>query len=104
MEADRIDITAQLFALQDKVYTDFQSKLLPTVPREAVIGVRTPDLRKMAKQICKTNAASKKYTLCEHNSFFFVKILHMSKICCTFAADFKSNGYFGNGDYKFLSV
>ena len=57
METDRIDITAQLFALQDKAYADFQSKLLPTVQRETVIGVRTPDLRKMAKQICKTPAA-----------------------------------------------
>lgn len=57
METDRIDITAQLFALQDKAYADFQSKLLPTVKRETVIGVRTPDLRKMAKQICKTPAA-----------------------------------------------
>ena len=54
MEAKSIDITAQLFALQDQAYADFQSKLLPTVARETVIGVRTPDLRKMAKQICKT--------------------------------------------------
>ena len=54
METDRIDITAQLFALQDKAYADFQSNLLRTVKRETVIGVRTPDLRKMAKQICIT--------------------------------------------------
>ena len=60
MTIDRIDITAQLFALQDKAYADFQSKLLPTVKRETVIGVRTPDLRKMAKQICKTPAAQER--------------------------------------------
>ena len=35
-------IETKLFALQDKAYADFQSKLLPTVPREKVIGVRTP--------------------------------------------------------------
>ena len=52
-----ISLQDQLFALQDKAYADFQSKLLPTVSRETVIGVRTPDLRKMAKQICKTPAA-----------------------------------------------
>ena len=56
METNSVDITAQLFDLQDKAYADFQSKLLPTVQRETVIGVRTPDLRKMAKQICKTPA------------------------------------------------
>ncbi len=57
MQTGRPDIAAQLFALQDKAYADFQSKLLPTVPRETVIGIRTPDLRKMAKQISKTPTA-----------------------------------------------
>ena len=52
-----ISLQEQLFALQDKAYADFQSKLLPTVSRETVIGVRTPNLRKMAKQVCKTPAA-----------------------------------------------
>lgn len=52
-----ISLQDQLFALQDKAYADFQSKLLPTVSRETVIGVRTPELRKMAKQVCKTPAA-----------------------------------------------
>lgn len=52
-----ISLQEQLFALQDKDYADFQSKLLPTVARETIIGVRTPDLRKMAKQVCKTPAA-----------------------------------------------
>ena len=49
-----MEIRSQLFALQDEAFADFQSKLLPNVPREAMIGVRTPDLRKMAKQISKT--------------------------------------------------
>ncbi len=57
METNSVDITAQLFDLQDIAYADFQSKLLPTIQRETVIGVRTPNLRKMAKQICKTPAA-----------------------------------------------
>ena len=55
METDRI--ISKLFALQDQAYADFQSKLLPTVQRETIIGVRTPDLRKIAKQICKTPVA-----------------------------------------------
>ena len=69
MTIDRIDITAQLFALQDKAYADFQSKLLPTVKRETVIGVRTPDLRKMAKQICKTPAAQEFLQSLPHRYF-----------------------------------
>ena len=57
MKTNSTDITAQLFALQDKTYADFQSKLLPTIPRETIVGVRTPELRKMAKQVSKTPAA-----------------------------------------------
>ncbi|MBR4263197.1 MAG: DNA alkylation repair protein [Paludibacteraceae bacterium] len=69
METNSVDITAQLFALQDKAYADFQSKLLPTIPREMVIGVRTPDLRKMAKQVCKTPAAQEFMQALPHRYF-----------------------------------
>ena len=69
METGRTDITVQLFALQDKSYADFQSKLLPTVARETVIGVRTPDLRKMAKQVCKTPAAQEFMQALPHRYF-----------------------------------
>lgn len=44
-------ITARLFALQDLPYRDFQAKLIPTVDKDLVIGVRTPDLRNLAKQL-----------------------------------------------------
>lgn len=42
-------IRAQLFALQDKEYQIFHSRLMPTLPPETVIGVRVPLLRKLAK-------------------------------------------------------
>ena len=44
-------IVSRLFALQDAGYRDFQCKLMPTVDRDTVIGVRTPDLRKLAKAL-----------------------------------------------------
>ncbi len=50
-------ITDQLFALQDTAYGDFQAKLMPTIDRSTIIGVRTPALRKLAQQIAKTEAA-----------------------------------------------
>ena len=34
-------------------YRDFQSKLIPTADPETFIGVRTPELRKLAKQLIK---------------------------------------------------
>ena len=47
------DIRKELFALQDMKYRDFQSKLIPTIDPGSVIGVRTPDLRKYARQLSK---------------------------------------------------
>lgn len=39
-----------LFEQQDQTYQAFQSKLIPEIAPETVIGVRTPILRKMAKE------------------------------------------------------
>lgn len=44
-------IQQQLFALRDEKYKAFHSKLIPTIDPETIIGVRTPELRKLAKQI-----------------------------------------------------
>lgn len=52
------EIRKQLFSMQDIKYRDFQSKLIPTVEYETVIGVRTPELRKYAKQLSKTEGIS----------------------------------------------
>ena len=46
-------ITDMLFELQDTGYRDFHSKLVPGVDKERIIGVRTPALRKLAKEIAK---------------------------------------------------
>lgn len=48
-------IQSKLFELQDLKYRDFHSKLMPTVEKEKIIGVRTPDLRKFAKEINKSD-------------------------------------------------
>ena len=50
-------IQEQLFALQDKKYQEFKSKLIPNIPKETVIGVRTPPLRKLAKDLAGTPQA-----------------------------------------------
>lgn len=44
-------ITEQIFALQDLKYKEFHSRLMPTINPEVIIGVRTPLLRKLAKQL-----------------------------------------------------
>ncbi len=47
------EIQKRLFELQDEKYRDFQVKLIPTVDPASVIGVRTPELRKLAKELSK---------------------------------------------------
>ena len=44
-------IQTALLSLQDLSYRDFQSKLMPTIDKSTVIGVRMPALRGLAKQI-----------------------------------------------------
>ena len=46
-------IRRQLFELQDLKYRDFNASLIPNVDKETVIGVRTPQLRKLAKELSK---------------------------------------------------
>lgn len=56
MQAERL-IRERLFAKQDSEYRDFHSKLIPTIDKETVIGVRTPVLRKLAKELSGTPEA-----------------------------------------------
>ena len=48
---DSNDIRARLEAMADKDFAAFSAKLMPTVPPETVIGVRTPDLRRLAADL-----------------------------------------------------
>jgi len=46
-------IKSDLFGMQDAKYKEFHTKLIPTVDKDTIIGVRIPDLRKMAKELSK---------------------------------------------------
>ena len=62
-------VQKQLFELQDLQYRDFQAKLLPTIEKETVIGVRMPVLRKFAKGYGKTSPVVVSKELAEKYSF-----------------------------------
>ena len=47
-----------LFALRDETYGDFTAKLIPTVDRERIIGVRAPALQRFAKDFAKSPGAA----------------------------------------------
>ena len=51
-------IVDELFKLQDLKYRDFHSRLMPTIDKERIIGVRTPVLRRYAKDLAGSDRKS----------------------------------------------
>ena len=45
-----------LKARADEKYADFHSRLVPTIERERIIGVRTPIIRMLAKELLKNES------------------------------------------------
>lgn len=65
----KVDIQQELFALQDLSYRDFHAKLMPTVDKARVIGVRTPKLRVFAKEFGKTEEAKEFLKVLPHQYY-----------------------------------
>ena len=52
------EIRDRLFAERDEKYAKMQEKIIPTVAADSIIGVRTPALRKFAKELAKRDDVS----------------------------------------------
>ena len=50
-----MEIQKELFSRQDKEYMKFLSKLTPNVSEDTIIGVRIPEIRKLAKKLVKND-------------------------------------------------
>ncbi len=50
---NKADLHKKLYSLQDLKYRDMQTKIIPTISPESIIGVRTPELKTIAKDILK---------------------------------------------------
>ena len=69
MKDFEIVIREKLFSFSDVAYRDFQSALMPTVPKEKIIGVRTPILRKYATELSKTPLAAEFLSVLPHKYY-----------------------------------
>jgi len=70
LEGDHMtDIRHRLFALQDEKYRDFQAKLMPTVDKNKIIGVRTPALRALAKELRGSDGAENFLLILPHRYY-----------------------------------
>ena len=63
------EIQSRLYDLQDLKYRDFNCQLIPTVDPKIVIGVRTPELRKLAKSYFKTSDANEFLKILPHKYY-----------------------------------
>ena len=54
MQLKQTAIQRRLLSMQDVQYRDFNAKLIPSVDPKLMIGIRTPLLRKFAKELFKT--------------------------------------------------
>lgn len=69
------DIQERLFELRDEQYKKFNAGLLPTVDPDTMIGVRTPALRKLARQLAGESEGEEFLTALPH-AYFEENCLH----------------------------
>ena len=54
MKKSTYSLYDRLIKIQDKEYKEFQIKLVPNIRPETIIGVRTPQMRQLAKEMWKS--------------------------------------------------
>ena len=67
--AIREDIGAFLGAHADESYRAFQAKLIPNIDGATIVGVRTPDLRKFAKELARREDVGEFLAALPHGTF-----------------------------------
>ncbi len=71
MNKDNVTKSVQrkLFELQDVEYRDFHARLMPTVEKEKIIGIRIPVLRKFAKEYAKSEDTGEFIKILPHDYY-----------------------------------
>lgn len=75
-----MNIRETLLSLQDGKFAAFQARLIPNVAPERILGVRTPELRKLAKQLRGSSDAEAFLNTLPHE-FFEENNLHAFLLC-----------------------
>ena len=75
-----MNIRETLFSLRDGKFAAFQARLIPNVAPERILGVRTPELRKLAKQLRGSSDAEAFLNTLPHE-FFEENNLHAFLLC-----------------------
>ena len=82
------EIQKLLFAKQDLKYRDFQAPLFPNINKDKMIGVRTPELKKLAKELYGNEIANAFIETLPHTYFdenqlhaFIISLIKDYQIC-----------------------
>ena len=70
-----MSVYERLMMYQDKEYKEFQSKLVPNIDKETIIGVRTPQMRSIVKEIFETEEANDFLKILPHQ-YYEENIIH----------------------------
>lgn len=70
-----MSVYERLISYQDEKYRDFQSKLVPNIDKETIIGVRTPQMRTIVKEIFGTTEATTFLQVLPHQ-YYEENIIH----------------------------
>lgn len=57
MTENYMNIINKLKELSNEKYREFQSKLVPNIPKDTILGVKTPEMRTLAKKLYNTKEA-----------------------------------------------
>ena len=81
-------ITQKLIALADTPYRDFTAALIPTVDKACIIGVRTPAMRSLAKELLK-NESEKAMAFLEELPHYYYEENNLHAFIIAELKDFK---------------
>ncbi len=63
------DIKEKLFSMSDNTFRDFNARLIPNISKDTVIGVKTPHLRALAKEMYRSGECGEFLSLLPHEYF-----------------------------------
>lgn len=88
-------IRQELYALQDLKYRAFNSSLIPNIEKQTIIGVRVPEIRKLAKKLFTEIDCFRYFNILPHGYFeenllhaFMIEKINDFDICIKAAEDF----------------